>query len=218
MEKEHSRQKKEHVQIFRGLIYWRSAKKFSVTGPWEWKGEQLEMRSGRQNNQGQSRTLEASVRILNCMPVFEEAIGEFGAMNWNVPIKLLEASLLLLHRDLATARWVERPGRAVVVFHMEHDGWCHGPRGHGGGRRKTWLSGLGVVLLIDTECRRKQELRMTSRLSTYHWQWIKTQKAVWKQDARCYVHQWMLSNCRINERLNEWMNKSCGWLSDLPKL
>ena len=39
------------------------------------------MRSGRLNKQGQSKTIAASVRILNCMPVFEEAIGEFGAMN-----------------------------------------------------------------------------------------------------------------------------------------
>lgn len=218
MEKEHSRQKKEHVQTFQGFIYWRSAKKLSVTRPWEWKGEQQEVRSGRQNSQGQSRTIEASVSILICMPVFEEAIGEFGAMNWNVPIKLLEASLLLLHRELATARWVERLGRAVVVFQMEHDGWWCGPRGHGGGRRKTWLTGLSVVLLIDTKCRRKQELRMTSRVSIYHRQWTKTQKAVWKQDARWYVHQRMLNKCRINERLNEWLNKSCGWLSDLPKL
>ena len=168
------------------------------------------MRSGRQNKQGQSKTIEASVRILNCMPVFEEAIGEFGAMNWNVPVKLLGASLLLLHRELATAGWVGRPGRAVVVYHMEQDGWWHGPRDHSGGRRKIWLTGLVVVLLTDIECRRKQELRMTSRVSTYHWPWIKTQEAVWKQDARCYVHQWMLNKCRVNERLSEWRNKSCG--------
>lgn len=38
MEKEHSRQKEKHVQIFHGLIYCKSAKKFSVTGPLRMKG------------------------------------------------------------------------------------------------------------------------------------------------------------------------------------
>lgn len=38
MEKEHSRQKEKHMQIFQGLIYCKSAKKFSVTGPLRMKG------------------------------------------------------------------------------------------------------------------------------------------------------------------------------------
>lgn len=38
MEKEHARQKEKHVQIFQGLIYCKSAKKFSVAGPLRMKG------------------------------------------------------------------------------------------------------------------------------------------------------------------------------------